>query len=385
MKSSKATHGQLRRENRQLLLRAVYTGLASSRAELAQETGLAKPTVSDLIGELINEGFLMEKGLGQSTDEGGKRPRLLEFVPGARHVIGVSLTVDRVMGVLANLDGRVLVEHYKDLAGLQGQAVINSLKEVINGLLAQLNAPLMCMGIGIPGIVDTKAGVVRYAPHLDWQDIPLAETLSLQYHVPVYVANSTELAAMGQFAFGASKNASSLVTVLINDNVGVGMVLDGAIYHSGGEIGNLRISPPNVDGDGYLETFLGWLHVSKRMEALKNHYHNELLLQDDLSYLHIRRAIADQDPAALELQDELGGYLARIFSWIIALLRPEHISLSGGIADLGDSLLDCAIEKTKDLILPDLMKSVAFSLDNSSNLVAIGAVAQTLQQELGLV
>src|SRR5258707_4724198 len=58
MKFRKATHGQLRHKNRQLLLRAIYTGLASSRAELAQETGLAKPTVGDVIGALITEGFL---------------------------------------------------------------------------------------------------------------------------------------------------------------------------------------------------------------------------------------------------------------------------------------------------------------------------------------
>jgi hypothetical protein len=291
MKSSKATHGQLRRENRQLLLRAVYTGLASSRAELALETGLAKPTVSDLIGELINEGFLMEKGLGQSTDEGGKRPRLLEFVPGARHIIGVSLTVDRVMGVLANLDGRVLVEHYKEIAGMQGQAVINSVKEVINGLLAQLDAPLLCIGIGVPGIVDTRLGLVRYAPHLGWQDVMLAEILSNQYRVPCYVTNSTELAAMAQFAFGASKSADSLVTILVNDNVGVGMVLDGAVYHSGAEIGQLRISPPEVGENGYLESFLGWLNVQVRAAALKREHRDNPLLGEEMSYLHIRHAV----------------------------------------------------------------------------------------------
>src|SRR5260221_12540654 len=144
MQFRKATHGQLRHKNRQLLLRAIYTGLASSRAELAQETGLAKPTVGDVIGALIKEGFLAEKGLGQSTDEGGKRPRLLEFVPDARHVIGISIGTAQVMGVLTNLDGKVVVEHYKELAGAQGEAVTNVVCHVINGLAAQLSAPQLC-------------------------------------------------------------------------------------------------------------------------------------------------------------------------------------------------------------------------------------------------
>src|SRR4051812_9344120 len=102
MERRKATHGQLRRENRQLVLRAVYSGLANSRADLAHETGLAKPTVSDLISMLLDEGYLVETGFGQSTDEGGKRPRLLEFVPESRHIIGLSLKAEQVFGVLAN-------------------------------------------------------------------------------------------------------------------------------------------------------------------------------------------------------------------------------------------------------------------------------------------
>ena len=70
MKPLKATREQIRQHNRQLLLRAVYTGLADNRAALAVETGLAKPTVSDLIGELIAEGLLVESGRGESS--GGK-------------------------------------------------------------------------------------------------------------------------------------------------------------------------------------------------------------------------------------------------------------------------------------------------------------------------
>ena len=81
MKPKKATREQLKRHNRQLLLRAVYYDLADNRAALAQMTGLAKPTVSDLIAELMEEGLLEEGGLGESTDIGGKRPTLIKFVP----------------------------------------------------------------------------------------------------------------------------------------------------------------------------------------------------------------------------------------------------------------------------------------------------------------
>lgn len=389
MQFRKATHGQLRLKNRQLLLRAIYTGLASSRAELAQETGLAKPTVGDVIGALIDEGFLVEKGLGQSTDEGGKRPRLLEFVPDARHVIGVSLTAERILGVLANLDGQVLVEHYKNLSDVRGQALIDSLCEVINGLQAQLIAPLLCLGIGVPGSVDFSTGIVRTAVHLGLQDVPLAEILRTQYGVPVYVANSTELAALAQFAFGEARGVSRLATILVNDSVGVGLVLDGAIYHTGGEIGPLRVvrSDGNFPGHepGSLESILGWQSVRQRAAPLEELYRNNFLPNDELTYLHIQQAVQDQQPVAIALQDELADYLAQIFAWIIALVHPDHISLTGTMADMGASLLDCAVDKTRALLSPDLMQTITFSQDNSTTLVALGAVARTLQQELGLI
>jgi N-acetylglucosamine repressor len=385
--TGKATHGQLRQHNRQLLLRAIYQGVADNRAALAQQTGLAKPTVSELIGELIEESLLVEEGLGQSTEEGGKRPRLLKFVPNARHVIGVSVNDERVLGALATLDGQIVARHYIDLDGIQGEAILPLLHEVINGLLAQLDAPLLCIGVGVSGLVDADEGIVHYAPHLDWNRVPLAQLLSEEYGVPVHVANSTELAAMGQYFFGQTGSVSSLAAVRVGSGVGVGLVIKGAIYHGGGEIGYLRVAEYKSAGGGEdrLETFLSWPHVKRRAYELRADYPGSLLPQEGLTYLHIRCAAANGDLAALALHDELSHYLAQVFAWIIGLLRPEHVSLAGPITDLGEPLLDQIVSKTRQLILPELTQKVTFSLMESSQVVAVGAIAQALQLELGLV
>ncbi len=126
--TDKATHSQLKRHNQQLLLRAVYGGLADNRAALAQETGLAKPTVSELVSELIEAGLLVEEGHGHSTEGGGKRPRLLKFVPESRHVIGISLNEERALGALGILNGQITAQHYIDLEGAQGDEVVEILQ-----------------------------------------------------------------------------------------------------------------------------------------------------------------------------------------------------------------------------------------------------------------
>lgn len=389
--TNKATHGHIRRHNQQLVLRAVYNGVATSRAALAQETGLTKPTVSELIDDLIAEGYLEEVGRGESTSGGGKRPRLLKFVPWARQVIGVHINDEQIMGALAVLDGRITARHCVDLNGAQGQDVIEGLIDVINGLLAQCDAPLLAIGIGVSGVVDEDAGVVHYAPHLGWRQVDLAGIMRERYGVSVYVANSTALVAMAQYVYGPVDNVPSFATLRVGSTVGVGLVINGAIYR-GGEIGHLRIAeqsqvaaPP--DWQGRLESFLGWRYVKQRAYAIRRCYPDSSLPQEGepIRYLHIRQGVANGDPAALAIQDELSVYLAQVFAWIIGLLRPNYIALSGPIADMGQPLLDQTIARTRDLVLPDLAESVTYFLTETDNLVAVGAIAQALHRELGLV
>lgn len=380
MKTLKATREQIRRHNRQLLLRAVYTGLADNRAALAAETGLAKPTVSDLIGELIADGLLEESGRGESTDSGGKRPTLIRFVPNARQVIGVSLDNGRAFAVLSNLAGQVIAQHYDELNTVQGEEVADILTEVINGLIAQLDAPLLCIGVGVPGVVDVASGVVTESTPLGWYDFPLVERLTGQYRVPVYTGNSAELTALAQYGFGLSNDddSSKLVTVLITNSVEVGITLDGTAYHQGGDISGLR------EGDR-LDALLGWASVRQRASELIASYPESVLPSHELTYMHIHFGAENGDPAALQLCDELSTHLARIIVWIIGLLRPHHVSLAGPIVNLGETFLNQVIDKAEALLLPEVVRPVRFSLAYSGNLSAIGAAALALHQELDIL
>lgn len=382
MKTLKATREQIRQHNRQLLLRAVYTGLADNRAALAAETGLAKPTVSDLIGELIDEGLLVESGRGESTDSGGKRPTLIKFVPNARQVIGVSLDNGRAFAVLSNLAGQVIAQHYDELEKAQGEDAAEILTDVINGLVAQLDAPLLCIGVGVPGVVNVAEGVVTDSPPLGWTNYALAPELAAQYRVPVYTGNSAELTALAQYAFGLNRDdeSSNLVTVLVTNSVEVGITLDGSAYHQGGDISGLAEA-----GIERLDQQLGWQQVQARVEQLRNVYPNTSLPTSGLSYMHIHYAAANGDALAQQLCEELAISLARIMAWIVGLLRPHHVSLAGPIVNLGEGFLEQVIVKVKAMLWAKVTEPVTFSLAYSGNLSAIGAAALALHRELDIL
>ncbi len=385
MKPIKATREQLKRHNRQLVLRAVYCGLADNRAALAQETGLAKPTVSDIIGELIAEGLIVESGRGESTDSGGKRPTILRFVPNARQVIGVSVESHSVVGVLSNIDGTIVAQHHIAFKNTENQNRLMLLYRVINGLLAQKDAPLLCIGVGVPGAVDNTSGYVQYSPHRELSRLALADLLSAHYHTPVYVGNNGELAALAQFAFGVDANTPSenLVTLLLADSAEVGVVLSGAAYHRGSDIGSLQIRVH--EHVTRLTRALTWPQVCARVKALRAQLGGSALPHEGLTYFHIKYHAKYGDPVAQTLINELSEGLAQIMAWIIGLLRPDHISLAGAIVNLGDSFLEDVSKRTTTWIAPELTYRIAFSLAYSDNLSAIGAVALALKRELDIL
>lgn len=381
MKTKKATRSQVRKHNRQLILRALHTGLADNRAALSQETGLAKPTVSDLISELIDEGFLVETGHGQSTVTGGKRPRLLDFVPDARHVIGISISEHGINGLLTDLNGQHLAEHQLRFDTMPAELDFSAVVGVINGLIAQLDAPLLCIGIGVPGHFDLETGVVEFDAYYQWPSMPLHTLLKKIYDTPVYIGNNTELTAIAQYAFEASQDASSLVAVLVNSTIALGYVLGETDFYSGRNIGWLKQTPTSPS----LDNLLGWKCIKKRIEALQKDYPDSLLTHVDISYLDIRYGVANQDELALIIHEEIEDDLATLLAWVIALLNPDHIALSGTITDLGQTLLVRVYDKLKLMIAPNSLDNTYLSLALDANLSARGAIAYALQKDLGLI
>ncbi|HRE46464.1 MAG TPA: ROK family protein [Aggregatilineales bacterium] len=368
-----------RRANRQAILRAIYSGEANTRVDLATHLGVTKTTVGEVIGSLIDEGYLAETGLGQSTDEGGKRPRLLEFQRETRHVIGVSLNGDHLLGVLSNMGGDVLVEHRLATEALSGKEMIEAICNVINGLIAQISVPLLAIGIGVPGLVNSDAGVVELAPTLTWRNLPLTKMIEERYGVPVYIGSSTALAALGLYAWGSGEAVRSLAMIHVGNSVGVGWVIDGNSYQGG--IGYLRVGGSDTP---YLDALLGWTAVRRRAEDLYLQRRDDLM-GAEWSYLHVRRAYLDGQAGALTLHEELASSLGRAVAWTVAMLRPEHLVLAGTIADLGQPFLRRTLAHAHDLVLPDLLKEVTVSLNTTPALGAVGAVAEALRRELGII
>src|SRR5687767_1896488 len=163
----KATHQQTRTFNQQLVLRAIYDRNETSRAELARLTGLTRTSVSDLVGELLRDGLVEEVGTGPST--GGKAPILVRVGPDARHLIGVDLTEPAFSAALVNLRGKIVRSIRLPLEGRDGEEAVQLMLTLIDSLAnSNGTSPLLGIGIGAPGVIDSRTGTIRWAVNLDW-------------------------------------------------------------------------------------------------------------------------------------------------------------------------------------------------------------------------
>lgn len=374
MKRSKATRTQVRAHNRRLVLNAVYNQIADNRAAIATESGLTKPTVSDLIAELIEDGFLIEDGVGQSTSTGGKPPRILRFVPDARQVIGVATDGKRVYGMLTDMRGRSIVAHQRRIAG----DVLDAIDDTINGLVAQLDAPLLCIGVAVPGQIDHQRGVVVRSDELNISNLALAERLQASYDCAVYISNNTELAAIGHHAFSNNEDQRNLVMVRVGREVEIAVAIRGR-YHHGGAVGQIPVSGHSID------SVLAWSQICQRADELRQYYPDTVLPAcEHLTVLHIMDAYRREDMAAMILYNRMADTLAYLFAWVIGIMQPDDVVLAGDIAHMGAAFLGDVRGRLAQL-MPDVdMSGVHLTFTETGRLSTRGAVAHGIQQELGV-
>lgn len=374
----KATREQIREHNRRLVLRSIYEGAAETRARLALETGLTKPTISTIVSEYLDEGYVLETGPGNSTSSGGKRPTLLQFQARSRQIIAISVTRDQVQGALAYLDHSIAARHYIDVD--QVDDLPGMIAYTIQALQIQLDAPLLCISVGLPGIVDDVRGVVVSSPTLKWADYPLAQDLHRRFGVPVYIGNSTEFAALTQVVLKNAAPNYSLVTLLVGDSIEVGSTFGRHVYHHGGSIAHLGL--PFIQQQA---SFLEWVNLRQRAQELIALYPDSALANGRISFLQVRKGMLLEDAATSILVEEIAGGLASIYAWIAGLLRPHEIALAGSMSDLGHFVLDAVRRRIDEYQLGAMFQNIHLTLATSLDLDLKGAVIAALQKELGVL
>ena len=388
---AKATHRDTRRANERLVLRTVYEGGPLSRADVARATGLTRTTVSDLVEGLLDEDLVAEAGTGPST--GGKAPILLRVPADARQLIGVDVDRERISGVIVNLGGEVCAREWRDLRGRDGDEALRELEALVLALVEAADRPLVGVGIGAPGLIDTATGTVRWAVGLDWRDVPVGERLANMTGLPTVVVNDSQAAAMAEWAFGQHDTGSAMVVVKVGEGIGAGIVIGGRIYtgddSGAGEIGHTRVTEEELacrcGGTGCLETTASLRATLQRAAELAPTRSDTDLGRAPVTHEVLLGAFRAGDPLAREVVLDTARPLGRVLAAMIGTLGARDIVLIGPMADYGEPWLERVRVEVHRSVLPLLAERSTIHLGcTGDDVVELGAAATLMSSELGL-
>lgn len=329
LETRRTTVRDVRRANRSGLLTDLFHGGLQSRQQLAASTALSQASVSNLIGEMIEEGLVEEAGLVGSD---GGRPRvLLRVRPGFRFVVGADVAETRVLVELYDLEmsrlAAVTLDHDDRPEQVAGR-LLDGLRTVVDEAGVS-PAEVLGFGVGVPGVVG-QDGVVD-SQSTGWDSAPLGEMLRAGTEVPIFVENGAKTQGQAEMWFGAGRGARHAVIVMMGTGVGAAVVMDGRSYYRGansnaGEWGHTTLV---YDGDecrcgarGCLEAYIGAERIGRRLaDATGEAYSDELLPR--------LLATLDLPAAAAKVFEQTAGYLGAGLGDLINLFSPERIVLGG--------------------------------------------------------
>ncbi len=382
--------------NRSIVLNIIRQERTISRAEIAQRTKLSRSAVSNIINNLLDEGIVQHFGTGESN--GGRRPIMLNFNYSAGHVIGVDIGANHLLAILADLEGNVVAELSQsfniDMGPEKGlPIVIDHIRQLMHHSAVK-GGRLLGLGVAVPGPLDHTSGMVVAPPIMPgWNLFPLKKYLTQEFNLSVQVDNDANLGALAEKWRGAGIGQQHLAYVKIGTGIGCGLVLDGKVYRgqrgSAGEIGHITITrdgPPCRCGSyGCLESMAASPAIVNRLKlaiqagresSLKNRAMLEELTPQDIG-----KAAYEGDRLAREIIEDAARYIGIALANLINLFNPGMIILGGGVAAIGDLVLNPIKETVRQRSLVASYEDtciVTGKLGRDS--VAIGAATLVLQE-----
>ncbi|PGT90699.1 MULTISPECIES: ROK family transcriptional regulator [Bacillaceae] len=372
----------VKKNNTLLVFQTITNEEPISRADIAQQTGLNKATVSSLVNELLTKNLVYESGPGESS--GGRRPVLLHYNVNAGYSIGIDLGVNYILGVVTDLKGKILLEKTVKVNEHTFIEVTEQIKQVIHSLIKELpKTPygIIGIGLGIPGIVD-KQGEIRVAPNLGWKNSDIKTLLEEEFQIPVIVENEANAGAYGEKQFGVGQDYKNIVYVSAGIGIGVGLILNNELYQGlhgfSGEMGHMVI---NMNGIPCSCGSKGCWEAYASEHALLKSAGSDSTLESLIDKAQ------NQDEKAIALFKETGQYIGYGINNIINTFNPEQIIIGNRLAMaqtwIKQSMLDIIYSHSLSFQQQDLQ--ISFS-KHSTHSAALGVAAITtesfIQREL---
>ena len=360
---------QAKSHNRRVVIEAIRTSGALSRAAIARLTALSSQTVSNIVEELETAGLLQP----EPTLKGARGQPAVPYTinPDGGYSIGLQLDHQLLVGVITDLSGTVRARIERPVDRPTPAEAMPLLAAIADDLMRAFRFDrrrLLGIGMAMPGPFGVE-GMTSVGPTAlpGWQDFPIAEELQRLTGIAVTVENDATAAAIGERLYGVARNLNSFVYLFLGTGLGAGLFLNGHLYkgsrHNAGEIGHMIVNP------GGLECGCGKRGCLERYVSLRAAYESlDLPDPDHASPELLESLLARADP--------------RIEAWIDAAIQPlrqainvMELALDPETVVLGGFMPLVVIERLAAGLEP-LLLSVSTATERMVPRVVVGAAGK---------
>jgi predicted NBD/HSP70 family sugar kinase len=372
---------------RQLSVNAVIQTIRArgpiSRAELAKVTGFSKQTISEVVHELAEEGWL--RPCGRTSGHLGRSAVTYEINGRAALAAGIDLGGSKISAGICDLTGEILAESLTATDPRGGTHLVDQVAGILDGLADEAAAStgeLRLLVLGTPGVMQSETGRIRIAPNVPGLDtIDLRGLLAERLGVSVLVENDVNLAARGEQWRGRGAGLKNFAFVALGTGIGMGIVADGHLlrgaHGAAGEISYLPLGGDPYDPSGFtmgtLERAVGSAAITRRFAGFGG--------REGATVREVFEALGAGDEAAIATIEETARLIAPAIAAIGAMLDPEIVVLGGSVG-IRDELIE-AILRFLPRCTPDPPRVEASVLGSRAALIgALGAAVSRMYHDL---
>lgn len=323
-----------------------------SIADLSKELGTSIPTITKLVGELLEEGLLED--MGKLDTNGGRRPSIYGLNPTAGYLVGVD--VRRTFINIAVTDFKGNLKDFQENLPFVIQNSERSVKELCNLVAKTISGAgidpetVLSYGFNFTGRVNNDTGYCF--SYFLGEDKPIMSVLKEHLGKPVFVENDSRAMTYGEYISGVANNEKNMLFINIAWGLGMGMIMDGKLSYGksgfSGEIGHFPLLNNDIichcGKNGCLETGASGSAAIRILKEKLQEGRTSMLSEkfsrgEDITHEDIIEAVNEEDVLSIEVIEEIGTTLGRAIAGLINLFNPELIVLGGPIASTKEYLL----------------------------------------------
>jgi predicted NBD/HSP70 family sugar kinase len=339
------TPASMRALNQRLVLERLRGHGEATRPQIANDTGLSKPTVGQALLDLEQHGLV--RAIGRSASGPGRAAVIYQTAPDAGHIVGVDIGRRVIRVAVADLDGTVVARVDQPNRSRSGTVLQRTACESVERAIADAGLKphdIVVTVVGTPGIPDTTTGSVHRSPNLPgWERRgllgELVETLRAAGS-EVMVENDANLCVVGEHARGAAQGIDVVACLTVGTGIGMGLLLNGKLFRGAhGAAGEIADLPFDRVPAGVAQHRPGPVETAAAAQAVVSAA-NEIGLNEVRSAKEVFDLARNGDQLAMQVVEQEASKLAHVVSIVTAVLDPGLVVLAGGVGRNADLLAE---------------------------------------------